>query len=222
MTTRKTALAGLSALLLYALTSSFLGQASAHHANNLGYMDMGGDDHIINYDFDGTSYSDANKDWPVTVIFTNNAEIDSIKDDLNQWYHSTGKTQYGYLRDDIDDGYIWDADRGRNQFACPYSTHYRIYAPPSDRMYNTTHGYYVFATTHEDRYHYDHCGDGDEKFGWSETASNGVRNVSILAYGSSNVTSNAIWMGNANNGHWSDNNRRWWRSDGYAHKVQVP
>ena len=219
------AITGLAVLLL--VISSSLLPASADHAGNLGYMETGQGDLVINYDFHSKTYSTSNIDWPVTVLFTNEAEIDRVEDDLTPWFHHKGSTKYGMLdnnedNDDDDHNFIWDADSGKDEFDCTNSSHYRLYAPSSDQMYNTTHGYHVFAATHQNQDHYSHCDEDDEKFGWSEMASGEVRFALVYAYGILNVTANSIWMGNVNEDHWSDGHKRFWQSDGYAHEVVFP
>jgi len=196
----------------------------AHHTNNWGYVSMGTNDYVYNYDFDSKSLSADNLDWPVTIIFENNAEIDKVKRDLTPYgFGEGGSTQWGRVSDYLVSNLEWDGDSGRDENACPIHAHYRIYAPPDDKLgYNQTYGYFVIATTHQDRNHYGNC-PGKDKFGWSETASNQVRVAAVNAYGQSNVRSNVVQMYNAiSTNHWSHEGTRYWQNDGLAHLISVP
>ena len=197
---------------------------SAHHTNNWGYVSMGSNDYVYNYDFRSKSVSGNNLDWPVTIIFANNAEVEKVKEDLTPYgFGAGGSAKWGRISDYSISNLAWDGDGGRDENACPIHAHYRIYAPPDDRLgYNKTYGYFVIATTHQDRNHYGNC-PGEDMFGWSEIASNQVHVAAVNAYGQSNVISNTIQMYNAiPASHWSHDKTRFWQNDGLAHPVNVP
>ena len=215
--------------MLYFVAIAPIQSASADHNNSWGYVDMGSSDYVYNYDFFSEDFSEDNLDWPVTIIFANNAEIDRVKNDLRpHGFNETGSSKKGRVSDSSTSGFVWDSDRGLHQDACPVQAHYRVYAPADDRLgYNTTLGYFIIATTHQDRYHHNWCPPGTEAFGWSETASNTVRTAAIQAYGSSNVDSNSINMRNRIPAHWSgtdddEEDDRYWQNSGYAHRINVP
>ena len=119
--------------------------AAAHHNNNWGYVDMGSGDYVYNYDFFSENLSEDNLDWPVTIIFANNAEIDRVKDDLRpHGFDETGSRKKGRVSDNSTSGFVWDSDRGLHEDECPVQAHYRVYAPSDDRLgYNTTFGYFI-------------------------------------------------------------------------------
>lgn len=127
-----------------------------------------GSDYFWNYDFDSTQFDLTKKpvaqhhgDWPVTVIFTNDASTDIAK---FVWSHQVLATPMNMR---LYDGYprlvgnpttpVWVRDSGAWTGSVCWGTkwHYRVYAPHgspygSYSMYNLKLGYYVLATTHKD------------------------------------------------------------------------
>jgi hypothetical protein len=124
-------------------------------------------DYFWNYDFD-TSQLDLTKktsaqrhgDWPVTVIFTNEASLSIVKSTM--WSGHFKSPMYLKLYDRGSDPLkkpVWDKDSGNYKGnACTGTKwHYRLYGPDTDiggdgSFYNADLGYYVVATTHKD-YH---------------------------------------------------------------------
>lgn len=105
-----------------------------------------------------------NVDWPVTLFFYGNADIDYIKDQFDYAYSSItggGDPKYHFGGDfpalgpptASQPGYYWDSDDGKKTPAVPCfgdTRHYRIYADSDDRLYTTGVGFYVLGTTHKD------------------------------------------------------------------------
>lgn len=126
-----------------------------------------GDDRFYNYDFGSVSAYQGNIDWPVGLVFWNNASVSRVKSLLNSPYDQTGGEQRAAL---VDQGYpwVWDGDAGRKTTKFPglpgqpdNARHYRIYADAplgqtggvaygDDRIYNLYWSYWVFGTTHWD------------------------------------------------------------------------
>ncbi|MFQ5380322.1 MAG: hypothetical protein ACE5EF_01685 [Dehalococcoidia bacterium] len=146
--------------------------ASASHDDNgtLGILRVR-EDSFFNWDF---QHRGASVDWPVNILYWNNAEVDKIKIYYTMfagWGGSTcGSTMWNRVNDG--NGWVWDADDGIKTPCFPTcwasATHVRLYAPAAtDRMYNTSWGYYVVATSHKDKNEF--CPWG-RRHGWSEDA----------------------------------------------------
>jgi len=97
-------------------------------------------------------------DWPVSMIFTNAAEVNRIKDAMCTWgidYCDVGDPMWMNIRDGSAAPAVWDSDKGVKDIWCPgpgvTGPHMRLYADGDDRLgYNPTWGYFVLATTHFD------------------------------------------------------------------------
>jgi len=109
---------------------------------------------VTNYDFESKSATSTNVDWPVNLIFFNNATIDGVKWQLDGYYGATspekknmGINEYGLTS--------WDEDGGKKGILCPitnqWTRHYRVYAGTDDTLYSPSLGYWVAASTHKDR-----------------------------------------------------------------------
>jgi hypothetical protein len=131
------------------------------------------DDWVINYDNTSTELKRHNADWPATLFFWNNAEVDKIKRKLD-WCCPGGR-EHMLLRDSPNNR-AWDQDGGTKTGVpecgvpgvegVPRAKHVRLYADSNDHLYNSYWGYMVVGTTHIDI----HEGCGNEKFGLSERA----------------------------------------------------
>lgn len=159
---RRRPLALAAAAALTAATALVSAPAGAATAPQLGPVSFGYGDTVWNYDFTTTSGASwQTVDWAVSLIFYNNATINKVKavaqQNFNYW--TVGGSMYSYQDDGA--GGSYDSDKGvkTDTPSCFGSTrHSRIYAPSStDRMYNPSFGYYVFATTHID--HHELCND---------------------------------------------------------------
>lgn len=129
-------------------------------------------DSFWNYDFDSSHIDLTNKaaaqrhaDWPVAVIFTNQATLSIVKGTI--WGGHLKSPMYMKLYDRGSDPSgsatmnrtVWDKDSGNYLGNACVGTkwHYRLYGPDTDMggdgsFYNTELGYYVVATAHKD-YH---------------------------------------------------------------------
>lgn len=217
---RSATLIGVAVLIGTATAIATPQTVGAHHDLNIGWVGTGDNDKVYNFDSTQQNNVQGNRDWPVTIIFTDNAEIDKVKNDLEPEFGAGGGPMNMFLDDN--GSWVWDQDSGKDENLCPIQAHYRIYADGDDQMFSQNYGFYVVATTHQDREHLGNCSLPD-KFGWSETASDQVRIVAQNQYGAANVQANAV---NFFNGiavsHWSDNNTRWWQNSGKVHRIKVP
>jgi hypothetical protein len=119
--------------------------ATAWNASNLALLSIG-EDYFYNYDFESESVSSSNADFPVTVLFYNNASVAKVHD-IFGGETILGSNMYAYMNDGS--GYQWNNDKGSKSIAA-HNFHIRTYAANDDRMYNIYWGYYVMSTTHYD------------------------------------------------------------------------
>jgi len=117
---------------------------------------MVAEDSFYNYDFTSKNVSSSNVDWPVSLVFYGNADVNKVK---NIYWGVTilANTMYAYLDDG--QGFVWDEDRGTKGVVWSNCTnsyvwlHMRVYAPnPPDYLYNIYYGKYVIATAHYDQF----------------------------------------------------------------------
>jgi hypothetical protein len=136
--------------------SSDYGRAS----KNLHLVCPDGVNCFYNFDF-STKAKDQNLvawnlvDWPVTAIWTGNANIDKVKLFLlgATGWGSSGSPMAASL-DTAIGGWAWDTDKGVKEDPCSFhhkTPHTRLYAPPdTDFMYSAQYGYYIIGTSHYD------------------------------------------------------------------------
>ena len=112
-----------------------------------------------------TVFGPSTADWPVTIIYYGNAEVDKIKSAYDFDLTGHGHSMYMLM---TDDGITWfiDSDRGMKAVftispplnICNYTiekmyVHARLYANPStDYNYHPGLGQYVIATSHLDEW----------------------------------------------------------------------
>jgi hypothetical protein len=138
-----------------------------HSAASLTYM-WYAEDRFYNWDFENTNWpvTADQVDWPITMMFYNNAEVDKVKGLLRgvSSYPLIGGTMFAVVGDfpPVSDGtgggeLQWDGDGGiKSNAPCAFGSmgdayHIRIYADwPDDRFYNISAGFYVLAATHID------------------------------------------------------------------------
>jgi hypothetical protein len=169
----------------------------------------GGGDAFDTYDYGQKTRSEEHVDWPVSLIFFNNATVPKVKAPLSAVMPHTGSLKYAWV------GGTWDQDRGIKQYPgkCdpwPGNYHMRVYAPSqTDRMYNDFYGYFVVATTHMDYRE----GCAGEWFGESEAAEDFV-------------LAEFIKRGYHYWSDWTDlgsyENREHFQSNGRASEVSIP
>lgn len=135
---------------------SFRIAIAAHSATSLTYLGVA-EDRFYNWDFENTNWpvTADQVDWPITMMFYNNAEVDLVK---SLFYPGFGFIKHAVVGDfDGTWGLVWDSDGGtKSGFFCGFGAagdayHMRVYADwADDRLYNIQWGYYVLATTHID------------------------------------------------------------------------
>jgi len=132
-----------------------------------GMLDAGGlvnTDGAWNWDFrDDQVRNWANKDWPIHMVFWNNATVNRVKGTDgshrldNDVFKTTGGAKWARFEDD--GFWEYDADSGRKKFNCKsrvdtdnWTEHFRVYADPTtDRNWVDGWGFYVLVTTHFDQ-----------------------------------------------------------------------
>ena len=160
---------------------------SAHAGGPHGWIYVGGDK-IYNYDHRSMNHSAENIDWPLHLIFRNNATVNKVKGTDgshrldNDVFRDLGGSKYLRLSEN-GSTFEWDSDKGRKKFNCSlfgnadkWTEHYRVYADGDDRLWTPQHSYYVVATAHFD---YDDperplTSCNDAKFGWDELAADNI------------------------------------------------
>jgi hypothetical protein len=95
-----------------------------------------------------------NVEWPVDLLFDNNASISAIEADLSATFpYSRPFTSTEYARINDGNGWFWAHNGGRKSaaFTVPDQDdeHYRLYAY-SERSYTASLGYFVIGTMHKD------------------------------------------------------------------------
>jgi hypothetical protein len=167
------------------------------------------EDSFRNYDFNNpTTASPNNVDWPVTLLFFNNANVAKVK-----WYgFSSPSEQFG--RFDNGSGFVWDGDAGSKDVLCSASSdhHYRVYG----RLYNTDWGYYVFATSHMD---YNECNlFYSNWFGNPDATENDVASMAQRA----GYSVQRDWRSFQNYEPYRVEGDHYWSNDGLATAINVP
>ncbi len=156
-------------------------------------------------------------DWPVTMVFCLNANVDKVKWNI-YWGWTVATTMYMRMSDS--GSWIWDSDMGtkNNFWYSPYlqqwvRLHLRLYAPnPPDYMTNNSWGKYVIGTTHYDEFWFETWS------GYSEYAEEDL--ASIAAGKGYTVLPDNVWM--MNRDYRGNVNNHIWQSDGYATRICVP
>lgn len=195
--------------------------ASANHSDGgtLRLLSMN-EDQFHNWDFQGAG---ARVDWPVTLLFWGNAEVDKVKDAYKRvgWSGGAcGDSMWGHYNDGY--GLDWDTDDGVKIPCLPgcfvSGYHIRLYAPPgTDRMYNPSWGYYVFASSHRDRSEF--CIGVSKQYGWSEDAEGYAVDTATSRIGWSGSHDWADFLNRVPTG-WSSNH--YLQNNGFASHVRVP
>jgi hypothetical protein len=184
-------------------------------------------DRFLNYDGD-KSFGFGNRDWPVTMIFYQDASIGKVEG----FYRGRGFSNHGgkkYEYYELHSNYAkvrYDRDKGvKTPCVDGLDRHIRTYGSSQDRFYDLHYGYYVVGTTHFDN------GDGggacgvpyaQKYFGYSERVEH---DLAVIANGSHVVTEDAVDLKNYEALHSESSTRdhlHWWESDGRATLVQFP
>ena len=178
------------------------------------------EDQFWNYDFTARDVDSRKVDWPVDLVFRNNADIDKVKAALDGYMHWRGSKMYARLKD-TDGEAEWDEDGGKKTRLCPVfgqtAHHSRFYADGDDRLYNTSWGFYVIATSHQD---HNECSRIGRWHGRSEPAEKFVGGISREAWGNGAPSFDSLWIGNREP--YRREGRHIWQNNGYATTVEVP
>jgi hypothetical protein len=174
-------------------------------------------------DYDGdASFDPAHRDWPVSLVFTGNASIATVKRALRAaGLTRRGNTHYlGYRVGAASPRF--DGDRGLKGPCDANGTdlHVRLYAPTAtDRFVDPEFGSVVVGTTHLDRA--DGCSVPPQLFGFSELAERRV--AALFARRGWNVQRDRLLLGNDEpyRRDLEDPSHVWW-SNGRATVIAVP
>ena len=156
-----------SAVVVAAPLATNVAPASAENAPPGTYLIilLADGDRAYNWDHTGPNTGADKVDWPWTLFFYDNAEVDKVKAVVDGLVGPAGgvwknEGDDNFFRQDDVAGFGWDSDRGMKdpQGNCPTHNHFRIYAQSDeDRNFNTVDGFYVFATSHKDVNHGNGC-----------------------------------------------------------------
>lgn len=162
-------------VLAVVLSVSLPEQAGAYYTSNWCYLTDAyvasiWEDGFYNYDHKSQVASNANVDWPVTIVFTMDADLPTVKNALWGYAPAWDGTMWDWVSDNRPGG-EWHGDKGSKSAANPLATanHMRPYAPHNsgtgkDQFYNLSWNYYCVGTTHWDNY------PSLLKYGYSENA----------------------------------------------------
>lgn len=204
-----------SLVALFVVSGAFL-YADAASTSNLTTISSDGDS-FYNYDFDSTSVSSSNVDWPITMIHYDDAEVDAVKD----IYFGSATNAFSKYARVNDGGWTWDSDKG-TKTGQVYSediddyvyVHQRIYAPnPPDYMSNSPWGNYVISSTHYDDYPFE---------SWSGYSEYAEDFFALTAGGSYTVYEDLSSLSNAESYREEDSGSHIWLNNGYVTFVEVP
>ncbi len=168
-----------SAVISLAFTGKVT-DAQASTAQSLRVVSLGYGDYVYNYDFTAPQVNYRGVDWPVSLLFYNNASINSVKSRFGGLfgYFLAGSKEHAYVNDG--QGYVWDEDGGRKNGTPSLfgsTNHYRVYAPPTtDRFYNLSFGYYVIGTSHIDHNELQSFVGGGDYYDGTETTEHDIGN----------------------------------------------
>jgi hypothetical protein len=206
-----------SITLALSIWSISLADTQAATASNFVQLQMGGD-YFYNYDNTAKWANPGYTDWPVTVVFTNNAEIDKIKN--NHFWGLATASEQNFRHNENGAFWDWDVDKGTKNGSCLTTyKHMRLYAPPTtDRFFNNSWGYYVLGTTHIDDFE---CGviAGWAAFGWSEDAEHLMADQARLSGSLLTVNEDAGYFHNIESPRWDGDH--FWQSNGLATYISV-
>ena len=191
-------------------------------------------DWFTNYDYDSKSEQTENVDWPVTMLWINQASINRVKDYLintHGWVSEGGTLCNDKVLNTYETSNVnkpdWDGDCGVT-WNCEYVSptesrkmHTRLYAPTdnpyNDQWYSTQLGYYIVGTTHYDKNHSGCGSSGPEQFGWSEDVE---QRIAAMADAECTVLYNQWIIYNDGTGPYDWDSQAYHQSGGDASEVQ--
>jgi hypothetical protein len=196
-----------------------------------------GPDVFYNYDYADPSFS-AELDWPVDLIFWNNAVT---PDQVKSIYHfGSSIADPAYMNIAQGNGAIWDQDAGSKSGVpgCNTVEHYRVYKDDnaSDTRFTTNWGFYIVGSSHLDRFEECKVPDpnpfctpfpcfinvGDHWSGKSERAETIIAAAATTKWGPHSVQPNFVQLYNAETDHREgSHNHKWYINNGKATKIKV-
>ena len=200
-------------ILLLAILNYPTSALADHSASAVTLLSEDGD-YFWNWDFNSESVSPTNVDWPISLLWFNDADVTLVKD-IVEWNHVGGE-KHARLKDGPG-SYRWDSDRGIKEFqgTCTSTVqHMRVYADGDDRIYNTMWGYYVLATAH-----YDVNELCNSSHGWTEDVTANLVDIASAAGYSVVDNDPDLDFANYETTGWEGNH--YVQSDGYASSVDV-
>jgi Concanavalin A-like lectin/glucanases superfamily len=198
-------------------------QASGGTSRRLQRFHVGGST-FWNYDFSKTSLDSTKVDWPVTLIFWNNAAVDDVK----LWGSCNCATEWGLTHSSVGyPGEWWIPDLGSalgGGYCFGNKWHYRVYGdgstiPHHNYLYSLAWGYFVVGTSHID--HHENC--PGEWSGNSEKAEQRIADESRAWWGAFHLERDKVPLHNT---YWNHGKGFWrgkhlWRNDGKATKIKT-
>ena len=204
---------GGSIIAVLCLTVALVAPASRANANDTPSITVtiswSGAERFRSYDHRSADFQDV--DWPTQYIFTNHADISSVKGRICQYMNicdSGGPMNMAVDDDGGPGGGAWsgiDQDSGiKRNSTCgdwTYWNHMRLYAPEvtypgnfDESFYDAWNGFYVVGTSHLDLHDVDGC--PGREHGWGAT-SESWWNGAIQAY-----VPSSIWTINPDASYW--------------------
>lgn len=194
--------------------------ATAFRLLNVGYSARNTKVNLYNFDFGTPTCARRNNvEWPVDLLFYNNATESSIVNGLSDTFpYGKPFTSTEYARINDGNGWFWAHNRGRKSAAESAGTsddHYRIYAY-SQRSYSDQLGYFVIGTMHRD--FNEAAGVTNASYGDSEDAE------TDLAADASIVSGWTVYRNNYNmeNRIYGQQGNHIWQNDGLATMIRMP
>jgi hypothetical protein len=192
--------------------------ATSFHLLEAGKSFNGAPVKFYNYDFGTPTCARANNvEWPIDLLFYNNAEIRTIESGLSGFFpygKPFASTEYARINDGA--GAFWARNGGRKRAAESVGTsddHYRVYAY-SQRSYTTGLGYFVIGSMHK---------DFNEAPGFSATYGSSEKAESDLAVDARIIEGWEVFPNNYNmrNEQYGKEGNHTWENNGLATMIHM-
>jgi hypothetical protein len=209
---------GLAALLIALCVAQPALSATPSQALRYIRLSSGGD-YFMNYDGE-KNLKFADRDWPVSMIFWNDASVNRMKSyfDDERGFNGRGSRKWEPYR--YTSRVRLDGDKGKKNECDSNASneHFRVYGGGNDRFYDPRYGYYVVATVHRDH------GDGDDEceaaetwFGFSETVEHELAEIANNSF-----TVHEDYKNLRNREEFRLEGDHYWDNDGRATLVLMP
>ncbi len=206
------------AAMITAISFSNVAYAATATPSSYGIF-VTGDDKVYNYDFLSTTASSSNVDWPVGMVFCQNANIDKVKNNIYWGLAPFATAMKSRMSDNNGATYIWDTDQGTkvgywysSSLATYTYLHLRLYAPnPPDYLTSTVGlGKWVAGTAHYDQW------PSESWSGYSENAEGDLAAYAI-GKGYTVFSDNMNWFNPES--YRIQGGNHMWLNDGWATRV---